>query len=222
MSKAADKELRLAAKRGDVGGIRAALEAGARELHTALADAAAGGHVLAATYLLDRGASLRWTGPLADAAAQSGSAEILRLLFQRGLVILDDELAQHCVEAAARAGDPESLGLLLDHCAALEPNLDEALLIAIEEEKIETARLLLDRGADPNAAQELEMIGRWESRREEALWIAIEKGNASLVRLLLERGADPQAREGDILRAAETAGWEEILRLLREASHPTS
>ena len=81
-----------AAKKGDIAGLMAALNAGAdvnasNELATPLYYAADGAHLEAAKLLIERGANVnlaaKW-GPPIIAAAESGKPEILRLLLDSG------------------------------------------------------------------------------------------------------------------------------------------
>jgi ankyrin repeat protein len=77
----------------------------------------------------------------------------------------------------------------------------EPLHSAAAADQTEISRLLLDAGADPNAAQEGGFV---------PLHAAAQTGNAELAELLLERGADPAVQADDGRTAAGIA---------REARH---
>jgi hypothetical protein len=219
MTQEANKALREAAKRGDIGGIRAALEAGARDRLAALADAVAGGHVLAAGYLLDRGASIRFFSVLAPAAVQSGSPEMLRFLLSRGLIIRDREVA---IDVVAQASNKEILDILLNHCASLNANIGLSLVVAVEEQRAETVRLLLERGAKPETSLGEEILWDYELygivTKEHLLFHSLTRDNLEIVRALLDHGANPLAFGGRIMDCAEAEGREAILELLRKAA----
>ncbi len=108
----------------------------------------------------------------------------------------------HHVQAGALRGiqralvlaDLAALSTLLRHTptAAVEPVQGLPPLLTLLRESTGTAgdvrrvaRMLLDAGADPNAAS-AEDGGQW---RRSALFDAVELGDAALVRLLVERGA---------------------------------
>ncbi|KAJ3360733.1 hypothetical protein GGF31_002769 [Allomyces arbusculus] len=84
------------------------------------------------------------------------------------------------------------LATALDHPAILErfyqagdANLDKELLTgAVDNDAINTARFLLDHGANPNAHVE----------RMFPLHLAVRRQNMAMLKLLLDRGADPDVR----------------------------
>jgi hypothetical protein len=77
-----------AAKRGDIGGIRAALADGAQNLNGALFAAAREGHATAAGYLVDRGADPHARDNCGDTplhkAAMKSHTEVAALLLEKG------------------------------------------------------------------------------------------------------------------------------------------
>ena len=96
---------------------------------------------------------------------------------------------------AVRHGDPAAVRALLQarvDVHARQPDGATALHWAAYLDDIETADLLLDAGARPDAANDLGVT---------PLYLACENGNAALVRRLLAAGADPNAA----LRGGETA-----------------
>ena len=87
---------------------------------------------------------------------------------------------------------------------------NQPLHAAVAGRRLETARLLLESGADVNATQAGGFV---------PLHSAAQSGERALVELLLSRGADVNARSDDgrtALSIAEAGGHEEIARLLRE------
>jgi ankyrin repeat protein len=190
------------------------------------------------------------TGPDLDQfeAAIVGDVEWLRTL-------LDEADAEHGVELETRRGPLEAPGPLAGRDAdddATEP-VDRrsadgftALHLAAFFGRPEAARLLLDRGADPNrwatgeqSVQPLHSAVAGGNEAVAALLVerganvnstqslgftplmgAAQNGMPSTVELLLARGADPKAYNDDILTAAELAdraGHPEVAATIRAA-----
>ncbi len=124
-----------AAKKGDVAGITAALEAGA------------------AVDESDKGATPLYL------AVRGGHLEAAKLLMARG-------------------ADPN---------AAPSPLLGPALMPALGKRRIDLIDLLLDAGADPN----------WQGNREAALHIAVRSDCLDCVKALVAAGADVNAKTKD-------------------------
>ena len=84
------------------------------------------------------------------------------------------------------------------------------LYLAAEHGHFEMAKLLLDKGADPNTH-----FGFWGN----ALIAALDWGNEQIVKLLLDNGADINAHGhfGNALGAAGGSGRVEVVKLLLEA-----
>jgi uncharacterized protein len=88
---------------------------------------------------------------------------------------------------AAFFGHPGAAAILVEHGADVSDVARNTMRVqpihsAAAASQVEIVRLLLDRGADPNAVQEGGFV---------ALDAARHHGNDELVQLLLERGADP-------------------------------
>jgi len=86
---------------------------------------------------------------------------------------------------------------------------NQPLHAAAAGRKVETARLLLEAGADPNATQASGFV---------PLHSAAQNGDRALVELLLSHGADVSARSDDgrtALALAEKGGYTEVVALLR-------
>jgi hypothetical protein len=108
-----------AARCGDIGAIRAALAESAGGLNQALVEASKAGQVIAAGYLIDRGADLHASRDQAlRLAARQGQAEVLRLLLDRGA---DLHAMDECALYWAASNDRlEAAQLLLERGADID------------------------------------------------------------------------------------------------------
>jgi ankyrin repeat protein len=100
---------------------------------------------------------------------------------------------------SARKGDTESVRQLLKRGARIEAKDQERstpLALAVDYAHLETAKLLLDKGADPVAGG----LGG-----DSDLVNGASQGNFVKVQLLLERGASSAAKDEALFKAAETA-----------------
>jgi len=133
-------------------------------------------------------------------------ADVIRLT---ELVVGRDALS--LLEAAGR-GDVEEVKRML---IRVDPNTRDIcgrapLHYAAREGRVEAIKLLLERGAYPNA---------WDNGDKTSLHYAAERGDVEIVRLLLEKGAYPNARDyrrRTPLRYAAEYGYSDIVRLLLE------
>ncbi|MGE3507986.1 MAG: ankyrin repeat domain-containing protein [Vicinamibacterales bacterium] len=231
--------LMVAAANGSSAAIRALLEAkadpslGPPGRETPLMLASWTGQTEAVTALLDAGAAIdareseRQQTALMWATAQR-HPDVVRLLVARGADISArtkvtsapgrpsrDKAGYTALMFAARSGDVESARVLLDAGAkATDAGGDgmSALTLATVRGHIPVALLLLERGADPNAAgtgyTALHWAsGSWETafttndittdREGEHEWnalVGLKEGKHDLVRALLKHGADPNVR----------------------------
>jgi hypothetical protein len=161
----AKRELIAAAKSGDLGAVRAALarwEGPAqpyqqKPLGEALIEAIKNDHDLVAVYLLDHGARTRGAqsarypnrqGSAIAAAALRNNLDMIRLLLARSDDFEPWELNHPLIVTAAR-GETELVGRLLNLGANPDSESGEALRLACYRGHLETARLLLSRGASP-------------------------------------------------------------------------
>lgn len=110
-------------------------------------------------------------------------------------------------------GHPQAAQLLLEHGAAVNSaSRNEAKVMplhsAVAARQLEVARILLARGANPNAVQAGEFT---------PLHGAAENGQVEMVRLLLDHGANPHQRAADgrtALDIAREKGHPEVIALL--------
>ncbi len=171
--------------------------------------------------LLDRGASVNavlgaarglsggmWTDLQAiDLAIWGGRRQadrrIVRLLLERGATC---DLA-----VAAALGDAERVRQILDaepqRIRETRPSGRRPLSAAVESGHDEIARLLLERGADPNWAEPTAPKGR-------SLQVASSAGNLAMVKSLLAHGADPDGEVDSSGNAVSAAATPEIRALL--------
>ena len=175
----------------------------------------------AARALLARGADASvegedgWTA-LSSAAGRRRDPELVRVLLEAG-ADPDDGWAPtsrfgdslyHSVEAE----DPACTRLLLEHGAAVDRTM--ALAHALDFDRLERVRLLLDHGADPN-----------EGTEGTCLHHAVKRGRGpEFVRLLVGRGADLDAKDDDGRTAyahAVRAGRSDVVRALAELGAST-
>jgi len=117
------------------------------------------------------------------------------------------------LHSAARAGDTKTVIELLDKG---EYNVNELsygctpLYFAAWDGRIETVRLLLDRGADIHAKCGGNIQG-WS-----ALLVAIHSGQTDVARLLIERGADVDDAMAKLEQMKNTAGFKLLERLAKK------
>ena len=119
------------------------------------------------------------------------------------------------------------VGTLLNHGAKVNSTDgfgSTPLIAAIGSGNVETVKLLLDKGANPNASLDFDEEGSTGARGESALAVAAAGGNADIVRLLLKKGAKVNYRfkAGGLigptaLEAAQENGRTEIIRILKAA-----
>lgn len=225
----ADHGIHTAAMSNDTEGLRRMLDAEPRLVHLGSRKGATPLHwaVMASAHaaievLLDRGAdihALHGAGPgdtvgyapvdyqpidLALFWHGRGDVDTARLLLDRG--------AGYDLTIAAAFGDRVHIAAALD---AAPERIREArpwgkrpLSAAIEFGHDAIARLLLDRGADPNWRE-----GSWAAHGF-ALHSASRLGNREMVELLLDRGADPNQSVDSSGNASWAAQTPEIRQLL--------
>jgi ankyrin repeat protein len=140
--------------------------------------------------------------------------EIVKLLLERGA----DVRARTAVRRLTVMLDqgPPGVKTAKEHAHQIEAGGSTALLFAASSGEVESARALLDRGADVNDAA---------ADGNSALVLAAFAGNGSVARLLLERGADPNAAGAGYaaLHAAVLRGdGETVKALLAKGANPNA
>ena len=174
-----------------------------------------------AEFFLDSGASVmaRFAGgvlcSLIEYVAEGGNAEVVQLLFDRG--VEQDKGTQRTTTEimlynAAYRGEVKALQHLLDKGAEVNARggkYGNALQAASYGCSVEAIQLLLDNGADVNAQG---------GEYGHALQAAAHGGKAEAIQLLLDNGADVNAqgggRFGTALQAAAFIGNVEAIQLL--------
>jgi hypothetical protein len=160
--------------------------------------------------LVDYGASVEpigtgdWASPLLTALA-FGFRDAAEALVRRGASI-------KTLPAAAGLGRLELARQLLT--AAAPEDRHRALALATQNESVETVRLLLDAGEDPNRYNPKQNHSH-STPLHQAVW----SGHMDIVRLLIERGARLDIKDaiwhGTPLGWAEYGGRKEIAEFLR-------
>jgi len=213
---AAVTALMIAASRGDYASalrLLAECEVNARDRlgNTALIYAAAGGHAEVVRLLLGAGADANTRNDAGlsalDRAARADrrDAHEILLAHPRGrpasevLTALDARLLEAC-----RRDESSEVAGLLSRGASVESRAHGTgwtpLISACASGGVETARVLLEAGADPSAAA---------AGGRTPLHFSAELGEVELIQMLLARGADPERRDrhGETpLEAAERGG----------------
>jgi ankyrin repeat protein len=123
-----------------------------------------------------------------------------------------DEGSNALIRTAAKKNCLPLLLRLLEVGADVNNNLDgygfTALMAASENGNLETAKILLEKGANLNATFDGE-------RGQTALILASEQGHLDLVKLLLSKGADKEIRDADGKNAFDVAKTKKIRKALK-------
>jgi ankyrin repeat protein len=156
--------------------------------------------------LLNRGADLRSRNARGAGMLDLASEVMIGYLLARG--------AEIDIRCASRIGDfDEACRLLdadLDLAKEITPHLLSPLKLAAEGRHTSIVRLLLERGADPNAPEH-------GAGRGGALHMASARGHFEIAKILLEHGADPNAyveSSGDCLLIAKDRKQSHMIPLL--------
>ena len=197
---------------------------------SALGSALWSAHFDMAKHLLDMGADPNAaSGPLGTGlsfAVSKGEIAMVRLLIERGVEVGKDS---HAFAVAATNTDLQMLKLLLAYegeppvvTDAHSEAYGSALQTACAHGNLDAARLLLDRGLDPNIGGISLSYNEGYSTPLEA---AAFNGNLPVVRLLIERGADinkPGLNFTALSRAVEVKDEQIVTYLLENGARDAS
>lgn len=187
---------------------------------TALHLAVRQGIIAAVDALLDQGADIevaRGDGkrPL-YLAVEAENVEMVAALLGHGAVTDADAGGLTALHEAVRRGNAEVVRLLLDYGADVngptaDLSLREPLFLAVLSKKSHLAKLLLDRGADPDSF--------FIEDPPTALHLASHLGDVEAIRALLDGGVNVDARDFDgatpLFRAVESGHLEAVEMLLQ-------
>jgi ankyrin repeat protein len=157
--------------------------------------------------MLAKGAAVdaqnKWGSTPLAVACTSGHTEVVRLLLEAGANVHNQiSDGRTFINLAVRGGKAEILELLLDHGADLQspqPSFTP-LAFACFEGNAAQVKVLLDRGADPNAR-----FTGTGFRNATALHVAARAGKVTMVQHLLAAGAKPFLSGYDGRTAADLA-----------------
>lgn len=186
-------------------------------------------HFVVAEHLLDMGADPNAAptafGTPLSFAISAGEISMVELLIERGAEVEEDKYA---FAAAAQDGDIQMLELLLTEreahvvTNAHPKTYSSALQNACGLGNLDAARILLDRGIDPNKGGiSLSIHDNYSTPLEAAVF----NGNLPVVRLLIERGADINKRGLNytaLSRAVDEKDEQMVLYLLQNGARDPS
>ncbi|CAI7593470.1 unnamed protein product [Penicillium bialowiezense] len=119
-------------------------------------------------------------------AALAGHQDVVLLLFAKGAKVgAMNHKRESALVQAAKHGRTEVLSILMSHEEPIDDSqYEKALGAAAEKGHVETVRLLLERGVDPNYRDQN------DEEFNTPLFKAAGKGHEKIVRLLLDHGAE--------------------------------
>ncbi|CAL1383176.1 unnamed protein product [Linum trigynum] len=136
-------------------------------------------------------------------AAGAGSKKLVTLLLSRGAKV--DVKSSYGTALHFAFRNKVMVKTLLEHNANPNIVISEAmspLVMAIVGKRLETVKLLLKAGADPNLTPRYNLFGI------SPLGTAVMEGAMETIKLLLNAGADPNASDNVLaMKPAELAGW---------------
>ncbi|KAM9330705.1 ankyrin repeat and SOCS box protein 9-like [Gastrophryne carolinensis] len=169
---------------------------------TPLHEACLGGHPGCVTFLLKHGAQVNvpnidWKTPIFNACV-SGNAACVNLLLQHGANPHPVCDVASPIHEASKRGHTECVELLSNAGVSIQhyiKHMGTPLYVACENQKVDTAKRLLELGASANIGKDLDT----------PIHAAARNGNAELVNLLIDYGASTQSRNTDGKRPSEIA-----------------
>ncbi len=141
-------------------------------------------------------------------AARGGHVEVMRQLIAAGAVVKSSEQAMQQLNEKMEAeefGSPKWTALAEEK--RLLENSDNALFEAIDNRRLEAAKVLLAAGANVNARGDDEQT---------PLMLAVKRNYPEMVQLLIAAGADVNAKNNKEQTALDIAQSDEIKEILRK------
>ncbi|KAJ7613767.1 ankyrin repeat-containing domain protein [Mycena polygramma] len=183
------------------------LEEDGLDFNALLNEAASRGATDVVRTLLENGVNVRAHKPPSSPASQhaprDGYDAILSLLIDDGAQVNHNRRQGTAVSPMTKRGEG-ILKLIMGSRTGIVADGGSALRAATKNGNSETAKLLIDGGADINSND------GW------ALRAAAKHRNAEIIKLLIDGGADMDSKDGWALRTASKDGDEEIVNLLVE------
>ncbi|XP_068126802.1 ankyrin repeat and SOCS box protein 9-like [Hyperolius riggenbachi] len=187
---------------------------------TPLHEACLGGHPSCVTFLLKQGAQVNipdidWKTPIFNACV-SGSASCVNLLLEHGASPQAACDVASPIHEACKRGHTECVESLSNAGVSIEQyikHLGSPLYVACDNQRVSTARRLLELGANANIGKD----------QDTPLHAAARSGNAELVNLLIDYGGSPQSKNADGKRPSEMAPPQSSLKelFLKREGPPT-
>jgi ankyrin repeat protein len=163
-------------------------------------------------YLFSNGAKIKDHSNIQSTLGyQDNMSELLKLFLSHGLKLKKTDYG--ILKSSASRGDSEAIKILIDYGFKVkgEPG-GLALIDAARGGDIETAKLLINAGADLNATET--ETSYWVEHFS-ALTRAAENGRTEMVKLLLDSGADIKILNDKAHRIARKNGQTETLELIK-------
>jgi len=172
---------------------------------TPLCWAANGGREETARFLIENGADPAYlakdgTSPVFEAVRQ-GHHTLAHFLIDMG----GNCTFHHAVQSGHLTKARELLGAGADIREEDEYCHDSPLSVAIWDDSVEMAQLLLEFGASPNDQDRIVQCSDGAFGGDTPLHDAVRKGSAKMVKLLLAHGADPDVQNAEGLSPVELA-----------------
>jgi hypothetical protein len=208
-----DKELLIAAKRGDLARLRTCIQQGAHinagdYQDTPLSIAAQNGHAHIVNALITAGVSVSISGMPLYLAVQEGHIEVVNALIAAGAKVDHFEYGYGSYTplcAAIDSGNMAIFTILMN--AGAKPNIGEPLHCAVRKGRGSMANALIIAGAKVNAVSQQE--------KTTPLMMAAQINSEVMVKLLLKAGADIKCKDAKGRKAESYTTNHEIQLLIR-------
>jgi len=151
---------------------------------------------------------------LVQAAAQGDAAEVNRLLKEGAHLDAADRFGQTALLAAVQNNRTDIVKLLIERGADVNGVDAAALPLAADQNNLDIAKLLLEKAANPEDK---------DGAGDTALLKSIDRGNTNMLRLLLEKGASPDDKDRNgmppLLLASISGNAEAVKMLLAKGAN---